>query len=207
MELHTILKNVDNVDGPILDIGFGKGKFSDLMLNYILSNTTRPRNFIAFDTFNKYGGKTHPRWAMDFKNNALNKASLDTKIEFGLVDEHLEPVLRSTKPAITFISLPELDLIKSALKKTFNKIDNGSIIVVDTKWGPDVKGQDVFDMFSIEKNSVLSLIKKFCSDNSSNFIVASKQNYAYIVKGDMFKSRSASPVSNKIKRERSVNLT
>ena len=40
MELHTILKNVDNLDGPILDIGFGKGKFSDLMLNYILSNTT-----------------------------------------------------------------------------------------------------------------------------------------------------------------------
>jgi len=207
MELHTILKNVDNLDGPILDIGFGKGKFSDLMLNYILSNTIRPRKFIAFDTFNKYEGNTHPRWAIDFKNNALNKANLETTIEFGLVDEHLESLVRTAKPAITFISLPELDLIKSALKKTFNKVDKGSIIIVDTKWGPKVEGQDTFDMFAIEKNSVISLIEKFCTDNSSNYIVASKQNYAYIVKGDMFKSKLASPISNKIKRERSVNLT
>ena len=144
---------------------------------------------------------------MDFKNNALNKANLETTIEFGLVDEHLESLVRTAKPAITFISLPELDLIKSALKKTFNKVDKGSIIIVDTKWGPEVKGQDTFDMFAIEKNSVLSLIEKFCTDNSSNYIVASKQNYAYIVKGDMFKSKLASPISNKIKRERSVNLT
>jgi len=207
MELLTILKNVNNIDGPILDIGFGKGKFSELMLNYILAKTTSPRNFIAFDTFNKYGGNVHPRWAMDFKNNAINKANLETNIEFGLVDEHLESVLEDSKPAITFISLPELDLIKSALKKAFNKIDDGALIVVDTKWGPNVKGQDQFDMFAIEKDSVLSLVKKFCTDNSSNYIVASEQNYAYIIKGDKFKSELATPVSIKIKRERSVNLT
>ena len=194
MEVYSIIRKVKSIEGPILDIGFGKGLFSSSILDGIVKEELKPRDFIAFDSFNKFGGKTHPRWAIDFKNNALNKAKVNTSIEFGLVEEHLDQLLNTSLPAITYINLPTNELIDSAVKKTYEYITKGRIIIIN-----------------LIDDSTIFLLREFCKDRHINLNIVSQENFSYIIKGDRIKDKNISPplhtVANTVKRERSVNLT
>lgn len=194
MEIYRILAKAVNLEGPLLDIGFGKGIFSSNILSGMKDNKITKRNFVAFDTFNRYGGNIHPRWAIDFKNNAINKAGISTYIEFGLAEKHLPQVIKNYNPAIVHINLPTHDQILQALKKSLQNIRHGALIVVDTN-----------------KDKTVKVVNKFCKENFLNFTLASEGDYSYIIKGDRIKTNRVNPllqqVGNTVKRERSVNLT
>ena len=194
MEIWNVFSKADKLTGPILSIGFGKGSFTSLILEKILEKKVTHRNFIAFDAFNKFGGKLHPRWAIDVKNNALNKIGVDTKIEYGAVQSELNEVLKNYSPSITYIDSNRVPDIASTLEMVYTNTQNKSLIIIE----------------ATDKDKLDSL-NKFCETNFININFASEKKYSYIVKGDrkenMERNTLAKIVSNKVKRERSLNLT
>jgi len=194
MEIWNAFSKANKLTGPILSIGFGKGSFTSSILEKILEKKVTHRNFIAFDAFNKFGGKLHPRWAIDFKNNAINKAGVDTKIEYGLVQSELNEVLKNYSPSITYIDSNRVQDIAATLEMVYNNTQNKSLIIVE------VTDKDKLDS-----------LNKFCETHFININFASEKKYSYIIKGDkkenIERNTLAKLVSNKVKRERSLNLT
>ena len=198
MSILPILKLAKSIDGPILDLGFGKGKFSYDVLELFKTEKLNKKDLVVFDRFQTNGGTTPKRHAIDFRTIAANYHKVGVKIVEGLAELDLKTVIKENRPSVVHIDFPTEELTKLALKKAYQEVTDGCIILVDTS-----------------NDYVVKVVNKFCKKNLVNFTLGEEGDFAYIIKGDLIKPVSykkdpqplAQGVGNKVKRGRSVNLT
>lgn len=194
MDIHTILTLANSLEGPILEVDFTKGEFSYKVLDAYKRHNLQPKEF----TLLRRSDKALKRYAIDFRANISNYHNSKATIIEGEPKDLLKSVITNSKPSIIYLSTTYAYKLKELLKDTIQSASEGSIVVINT-----------------EDSAFIKNINKFCKLNFLNFSLANEGDFAYIIKGDTYtppyitgKIKPLSEtVSNKVKRDRSENLT
>lgn len=162
MRQHLAL--IENVEGPIVDLGFGNGKYSRNVKNIIQSSYHPARDFYLFDWFQQ-----RPKGpAIDFANSITNDLGKEGLIVEGNVTETVPSKLPS-EIALLHIDIVTVGLTYSLLESCADKMTHHGIIVVDytDKEAPAAKEFESFAKELIKKKKAL----KFVDTKNSSYIV------------------------------------
>ena len=148
IELEDVIRSIDNIEGPIVDIGFGKGTISKIILDLMISGQVPKRKFILIDSYLKGGWQQ----AYDFCNNVKNYLKGEaTHIKEDALNVSTN-ILGKVPCVIVDVGDPNLS---SDIIKKYSKIvkKNGVIITITPE--------------DIDKSTMLDIFKEVDSRRSS----------------------------------------
>lgn len=194
MNILPTLKSEHILEGPFMEIGFNKENISHKVLEYIKSEAIKPIDFVLYNKFNK-GNK---RFAIDFQTIGANYHGVKTTIINSIDGNTIKKIISDTEPSVIFFKPKTASAIESTLKDILPCSKKGTVVIIDT----------------VESSNIQEVVK-FCENNFLEFSLGNEANYTYIIKGNIAKVDRkvktplplAQQVTNKVKREKSPNLT
>lgn len=151
IELEDVLRSIDSIDGPIVDIGFGKGNISKIILDLMISSQIPKRKFILIDPYTKGGWQQ----AYDFCNNVKNYL----KREASHIKEDALDISDNTigKVACVIVDVGDYNISSDIIKK-YSKLvkKNGVIITIAPEDADKTAMLDIFKEITSKKSKIVS---------------------------------------------------
>ena len=151
IELEDVIRSIDNIEGPIIDIGFGKGVVSKIILDLMISGQVPKRNFILIDPYLKGGWQQ----AYDFCNNVKNYLKREAYYIKGNALDVSNGELE--KPSCVIVDVGDPNLSSDIIKKYSRVVKKNGIIITITPEDTDKTTMlNIFKEVTSRKSSVVS---------------------------------------------------
>lgn len=122
IDFKTYLKEVENIEGSFAEIGFGKGKTFDSIINLMRDNSVKRRKGYMFDLFSNV--PIQPAFDRRFL-----LPGYDINVVKGDINETLSDNIKETL-AFVHIDLGDYDATVAALGKIFPLLDKDGLIFI-----------------------------------------------------------------------------
>mgnify|MGYP000014468818 FL=1 len=151
VELEEVIRSVDSIEGPVIDIGFGKGTISNILLDLMISSQITKRKFILIDSYEKGGWQQ----AYDFCNNVKNylkgEASHIKQNALDVPDNIIGKV-----PCV-IVDVGDYNLSSDIIKKYSKLVKKNGVIITITPEDADKTAMlDIFKEVNSKKSNLVA---------------------------------------------------